>query len=245
MNVAIVTFPGSNCDYDLYKCIQLVDGNPCFVWHRDVELGEVDAVMLPGGFSYGDYLRAGAIATMSPIMDAVKAFAAAGGPVVGICNGFQTLCEAGLLPGALLRNRSLRFASRDVLLRVENDATIFTDRYEVGQILRVPIAHAEGNYYADDQTLDRLEEEGRVLFRYVDASGEATTEANPNGSARNVAGILNEEGNVMGLMPHPERAVEEILGSVDGLGIFEALMAHLVPAGTARAAELPYGHGSV
>ncbi len=233
MRVAIVTFPGSNCDYDLYKCIQLVGGSPRFVWHREVELGDVGAVMLPGGFSYGDYLRAGAIATMSPIMEAVRAFAASGGPVLGICNGFQTLCEAGLLPGALLRNNSLRFASQDVLLRVECDATIFTRDYDVGQVLRMPTAHAEGNYHADEETLDRLEGEGRVLFRYVDPSGEATADANPNGSARNIAGILNEEGHVMGLMPHPERAVEEILGSVDGLGIFEAVMTHRAPAGSA------------
>ena len=232
MKVAIITFPGSNCDYDLYKCVQLVGGSPDFVWHREVELGNVDAVMLPGGFSYGDYLRAGAIATMSPVMDSVKAFAAAGGPVVGICNGFQMLCEAGLLPGALLRNDSLLFVSQDVLLRVESDSTVFTRGYEVGQVLRMPIAHAEGNYHADPETLDRLESEGRVLFRYVDASGKATADANPNGSARSIAGIVNENGNVMGMMPHPERAVEEILGSVDGTGIFEALLAHLSPVGT-------------
>ncbi len=232
MRVAIVTFPGSNCDYDLYKCIQLVGGSPTFVWHREVDVGEVDAVMLPGGFSYGDYLRAGAIATMSPVMDAVKAFAASGGPVLGICNGFQMLWEAGLLPGALLRNNSLLFASQDVLLRVESDATIFTRDYEVGQILRMPIAHAEGNYYADQETLDRLEDEGRVLFRYVNAAGEPTAGANPNGSAGGIAGLINGEGNVMGMMPHPERAVENILGSVDGLGIFEALLAHLSPVGT-------------
>ena len=208
MRVAVVTFPGSNCDYDLYKCVQLVGGAPEFRWHRDTELGEVDVVMLPGGFSYGDYLRAGAIATMSPIMDAVKDFAGSGGPVLGICNGFQMLCESGLLPGALLRNRSLLFASQDVLLRVENTSSIFTQEYEAGQILRMPIAHAEGNYHADDDTLDRLEGEGRVLFRYTDAEGEARDSANPNGSARSIAGILNEAGNVMGMMPHPERAVE-------------------------------------
>jgi phosphoribosylformylglycinamidine synthase I len=232
MKVAIITFPGSNCDYDLYKCIQLVGGSPDFVWHREVELGEVDAVMLPGGFSYGDYLRAGAIATMSPVMAAVKAFAASGGPVLGICNGFQMLCEAGLLPGALLRNNSLLFASQDVLLRVENDATIFTRDYEVGRVLRMPIAHAEGNYHADQEALDRLEAEGRILFRYVDSAGDTTPESNPNGSAHSIAGIVNKEGNVMGMMPHPERAVEDILGSVDGLGIFEALLAHLSPVGT-------------
>ena len=233
MRVSIVTFPGSNCDYDLYKCIQLVGGAPEFRWHRERELGDVDVVMLPGGFSYGDYLRAGAIATMSPIMDAVKRFAKGGGPVVGICNGFQMLCEAGLLEGALLRNRSLLFASQDVLLRVENTSSIFTQAYAPGQILRMPIAHAEGSYYADAETLSRLEGEGRVLFRYTDAVGEATDDANPNGSAHSIAGILNEAGNVMGMMPHPERAVEKILGSVDGLGLFEALLSHRSAVGAA------------
>lgn len=233
MRVSIVTFPGSNCDYDLYKCIQLVGGAPEFRWHRERELGNVDAVMLPGGFSYGDYLRAGAIATMSPIMDSVKSFAEGGGPVVGICNGFQMLCEAGLLEGALLRNRQLLFASQDVHLRVETTSSIFTGAYAEGQILRMPIAHAEGSYYADDETLGRLEGDGRVLFRYTDAVGEVTDDANPNGSAHGIAGILNEAGNVMGMMPHPERAVEEILGSVDGLGLFEALLSHRSPVGAA------------
>ena len=233
MRVSIVTFPGSNCDYDLYKCIQLVGGTPEFRWHRERELGNVDAVMLPGGFSYGDYLRAGAIATMSPIMDAVKSFAEGGGPVVGICNGFQMLCEAGLLEGALPRNRQLLFASQDVHLRVETTSSIFTGAYAEGQILRMPIAHAEGSYYADDETLGRLEGDGRVLFRYTDAGGEVTDDANPNGSANGIAGILNEAGNVMGMMPHPERAVEEILGSVDGLGLFEALLSHRSPVGAA------------
>ncbi len=233
MRVSIVTFPGSNCDYDLYKCIQLVGGTPEFRWHRERELGKVDAVMLPGGFSYGDYLRAGAIATMSPIMDSVKSFAEGGGPVVGICNGFQMLCEAGLLEGALLRNRQLLFASQDVHLRVETTSSMFTGAYAEGQILRMPIAHAEGSYYADDETLGRLEGDGRVLFRYTDAVGEVTDDANPNGSAHGIAGILNEAGNVMGMMPHPERAVEEILGSVDGLGLFEALLSHRSPVGAA------------
>lgn len=227
MKVGIITFPGSNCDYDLYKCVETATGNPEFLWHRDVHLGDVDAIMLPGGFSYGDYLRAGAIATMSPIMKSVKEFAVSGGPVLGICNGFQILCEAGLLPGVLLRNRSLLFASHDVLLRVENNKTIFTSEYDAGQILRMPIAHAEGNYYASDDILEKLEKEDRVLLRYADIHGEANTSANPNGSAFNIAGIINQEGNVMGMMPHPERAVEEILGSVDGLGIFAALLAHL------------------
>ena len=231
MRVAIVTFPGSNCDYDLYKCVQLVGGAPEFRWHRDTELGEADVVMLPGGFSYGDYLRAGAIATMSPIMDAVKDFAKSGGPVVGICNGFQMLCESGLLPGALLRNRSLLFASQDVLLRVEGASSIFTQEYDAGQILRMPIAHAEGSYHADEETLDRLDGEGLVLFRYANAAGETLDSANPNGSARSIAGIVSESGNVMGMMPHPERAVEPILGSVDGLGLFDALLSHFAPLG--------------
>ena len=233
MRVAIVTFPGSNCDYDLYKCVQLIGGSPEFRWHRDHDLGDVDMVMLPGGFSYGDYLRAGAIATMSPIMDAVRAFAKSGGPVLGICNGFQMLCESGLLPGALLRNRSLLFSSRDVFLRVETTSSIFTREYEVGQVLRMPIAHADGNYHADDETLNRLEGEGRVLFRYADAGGDIIDSANPNGSARSVAGIVNEAGNVMGMMPHPERAVEPILGSEDGIGLFTALLALTSPVGTA------------
>ena len=233
MRVAIVTFPGSNCVYDLYKCVQLIGGSPEFRWHRDHDLGDVDMVMLPGGFSYGDYLRAGAIATMSPIMDAVRAFAKSGGPVLGICNGFQMLCESGLLPGALLRNRSLLFSSRDVFLRVETTSSIFTREYEVGQVLRMPIAHADGNYHADDETLDRLEGEGRVLFRYADAGGDIIDSANPNGSARSIAGIVNEAGNVMGMMPHPERAVEPILGSEDGIGLFAALLALTSSVGTA------------
>jgi len=227
MKVAIITFPGSNCDYDLYKCVQLVGGNPEFLWHRDSSLGKVDAVMLPGGFSYGDYLRAGAIAAMSPIMAAVKKFADHGGPVLGICNGFQVLCEANLLPGALLPNTSLLFASKEVTLSVENNSTIFTDLYESDRSLRMPIAHAEGNYYADEETLERLEEDGRVMFRYLGPQGKPTNESNPNGSANHIAGIINTKGNVMGMMPHPERAVETILGSVDGLDLFKSLLNHI------------------
>jgi phosphoribosylformylglycinamidine synthase subunit PurQ / glutaminase len=226
MKAAVVTFPGSNCDYDLYKAIQQVGGEPTFVWHRERgALSGYDAVLLPGGFSYGDYLRAGAIARLSPVMEDVVAFANAGGPVLGICNGFQILCEAGLLPGALVRNESLRFASRDVLLRVERSDTVFTHDYEEGQILRVPIAHGEGNYEADAATLERLEAEGRVVFRYVDAAGEATEDANPNGSWHNIAGITNKAGNVLGMMPHPERAMEGLLGSTDGVPLFTSLAA--------------------
>jgi phosphoribosylformylglycinamidine synthase len=223
VTAAVVTFPGSNCDYDLYKAVQQVDGEVRFVWHRERGLDGYDVVLLPGGFSYGDYLRAGAIARLSPVMQDVIAFAKAGGPVLGVCNGFQILCEAGLLPGALVRNASLRFESRDVLLSVERTDTVFTHDYAWGQVLRVPIAHGEGSYEADDGTLERLEGEGCVAFRYVDASGVPTEAANPNGSLNNIAGITNEAGNVLGMMPHPERAMEELLGSTDGVPLFTSL----------------------
>jgi len=231
VRAAVVTFPGSNCDYDLYKAVEQVGGEATFVWHRERgALGAYDAVLLPGGFSYGDYLRAGAIARLSPVMEDVAAFARAGGPVLGVCNGFQILCEAGLLPGALVRNASLRFEGRDVRIRVERTDTVFTHDYEPGQVLRIPIAHGEGNYEADRATLDRLEGEGRVVFRYVDASGEATDEANPNGSWHNIAGITNEAGNVVGMMPHPERAMETVLGSTDGVALFTSLASSFATA---------------
>lgn len=230
MNVAVVTFPGSNCDYDLYKAVQQVGATASFVWHRERGLNEYDAVMLPGGFSYGDYLRAGAIARMSPIMEDVVAFAKKGGPVLGICNGFQILCEAGLLPGALMHNASLKFASHDVLLRVERTDTLFTSDYREGQLLRIPIAHGEGNYEADEETLAALEDTGRIVFRYVNRDGEATDAANPNGSWHNIAGITNEAGNVLGMMPHPERAMEALLGSTDGLGLFTSMASGLSTA---------------
>ena len=233
MRVAVVTFPGSNCDFDCYRALELVAGlEPEVVWHREERLGAVDAVVLPGGFAHGDYLRAGAIARFSPVMPAVTAFARAGGLVVGICNGFQVLCESGLLPGTLRRNDTLRFRSHDVLLRVETTDTPFTASYRAGQVLRMPIAHGQGNYHADTGVLDELESDDRVVFRYVDAEGARTREANPNGSARDIAGILGPERNVLGLMPHPERAVEELLGSVDGRGLFESVAAALegVPA---------------
>ena len=233
MRIAIVTFPGSNCDYGCYRAVKDVLGvEATYVWHRETDLGGADVVILPGGFSYGDYLRAGAIARFSPIMGAIQRFAAEGGLVLGICNGFQVLCEAGLLPGALIRNRSLKFRSMDVYLRVENAMTPFTTRYREGQRLRIPIAHGEGSYIADEATLDRLEAERRVVFRYVDAKGATTDAANPNGSVRNIAGIVNEGGNVLGMMPHPERAVEALLGSTDGLPLFESVIDHL--AGAAR-----------
>ena len=227
MRVGVVTFPGSNCDYDLYKAAQQVGADVEFIWHRQKNLDGYDVVMLPGGFSYGDYLRAGAIARISPVMEDIVGFAENGGPVLGICNGFQILCEAGLLPGALIRNVSLRFESRDVHMLVEQTETPFTSEYQKGQILRIPIAHGEGNYEADGQLLEQLEAEGRIVFRYVNRGGEMTEEANPNGSRNSIAGLTNESGNVLGMMPHPERAMEEVLGSVDGMGVFLSLVANL------------------
>jgi phosphoribosylformylglycinamidine synthase subunit PurQ / glutaminase len=228
MRAAVITFPGSNCDYDCYKAITDVLGAEAyFVWHRERELGDPDLVVLPGGFSYGDYLRAGAIARFSPVMDAVSRFAEGGRPVLGICNGFQILCEAGLLPGALVRNRDLRFLGHDVRVRVERTDTIYTSGYEAGQVVRFPLAHGEGNYVADADTLRRLEDERRVVFRYVDARGEATDAANPNGSMNNIAGIIDEAGTVLGLMPHPERVVEGLLGGTDGVPFFESIREHL------------------
>lgn len=226
LRVAVVTFPGSNCDYDCYKALQLFpEFEPFFVWHRNSDLGDAAAVFLPGGFAHGDYLRAGAIARFSPIMAAVREFADAGGPVVGICNGFQVLCESGLLPGALVRNESLRFRSHWVHIRVETTDTPFTSDYDSGQVLRIPIAHGEGSYYASAETLARLRDEDRVAFRYVDAAGERAPDANPNGSLDDIAGILGENRNVLGMMPHPERAVEALLGGTDGRGIFTSLAA--------------------
>jgi phosphoribosylformylglycinamidine synthase len=228
MKIGVVTFPGSNCDYDCYRAVKdALGADAVFLWHRDHDLQGVDAVFLPGGFSYGDYLRAGAIAALSPIMREVKQFAAAGGPVAGICNGFQILCEAGLLPGALVRNRSLKFRSRPVHLLVERADTAFTSEYEPGQVLEIPIAHGEGCYFADPELLDALEAEGQVVFRYCTPEGLVAPAANPNGSARNVAGIINAEGNVLGMMPHPERAVDPLLGPTDGLGLFRSVAAHL------------------
>ena len=231
MNVAVVTFPGSNCDYDVYKAIQLVGGEPTFRWHREHDLGSPDAVVLPGGFSYGDYLRAGAIARFSPIMEDVSAFARRGGLVLGICNGFQILCEAGLLPGALIKNDTLKFEGIEVRVRVERADTPFTSDYQQGDVLRVHIAHGEGNFRADAEELARLEGEGRVVFRYADRAGQPTEAANPNGAANNIAGIVNEAGNVLGMMPHPERSVEAILGSTDGLALFTSLERHFAQVG--------------
>lgn len=221
----ILVFPGSNCDHDAHDAVSSVLSQEArFIWHKESSLGDVDVVVIPGGFSYGDYLRCGAIARFSPIMQDVVRFARAGGPVIGICNGFQILTEAGLLPGALLRNESLRFVCKDVYVRVEQPGARFTSVCARGEVLRLPIAHGEGRYVADADTLRRLEGEGRVAFRYVTAEGEAVPEANPNGSMNNIAGILNEGGNVLGLMPHPERACDPLLGNTDGQKVFQSLI---------------------
>ena len=238
MNVAVVTFPGSNCDQDCHRSVELADGTPRYLWHREHSLGDAEAVIVPGGFAHGDYLRPGAIARFSPIMDAVVGFAREGGLVVGICNGFQVLCEAGLLPGALLRNRSLRFQSHDCWQRVERTDTPYTGEYRDGQVIRMPLSHADGNYYADANTLAELEAEERVVFRYCDAQGNVTPESNPNGSLNHIAGIVNRRGNVLGMMPHPDRAIEAVLGSVDGLPFFESLVGTRATATAAARSEV-------
>jgi len=228
MKFGIVTFPGSNCDYDAYHAVvDTLGAEATYLWHKDHDLQGADVVILPGGFSYGDYLRAGAIARFSPIMREVIQHAERGGPVLGICNGFQIACEAHLLPGALLRNDRLQFVSELVRVRVENAHTLFTSEYDEGQVLAIPIAHGDGRYTADEETLDRLEEEGRVVFRYVGAGGDVDEAWNPNGSMRAIAGIINDAGNVLGLMPHPERAVDRLLGSADGRALFESMLARV------------------
>ena len=227
MKTTVIQFPGSNCDMDAFHVVSSVVGQPSsLVWHTETALPPTDLVILPGGFSYGDHLRSGAIAARSPVMLEVKKHAQRGGLVLGICNGFQVLTESGLLEGALLRNENLHFLCKDVNLRLENSQTAFSSAYSKGQILRIPIAHGEGNFYADPETLSKLESENRVVFRYVGAVQDA--EGNPNGSLNDIAGIVNRGGNVLGLMPHPERASEEILGSSDGRGVFESLMKALV-----------------
>ncbi len=225
MKCGVVVYPGSNCDHDVYHVLKHVLGcDVRFLWHQKEELEGCDLVVLPGGFSYGDYLRSGALAALSPVMPAVRRHAEAGGLVLGICNGFQILLEAGLLPGALVPNGSLRFECREVLLRVERGDLPFTARYSKGQRIRVPIAHMDGNFQASEASLNDLETAGQVVFRYVDEAGEVTPQANPNGSARNIAGVTNERGNVLGMMPHPERCAEEILGNTDGLAFFAGLV---------------------
>jgi len=222
---AVIVFPGSNCDRDVAVALEASQGaKPLMVWHRDTELPEVDLVVVPGGFSYGDYLRCGAMAAHSPIMGQVKERAAKGMRVLGICNGFQILTETGLLPGVLMRNRDLKFICKDVHLRVENDRTDFCRYYRTGDVVRFPIAHAEGNFFADPRTLQEIEDNGQVAFRYCDAAGKVSDEANPNGALNNIAGIYNSKRNVLGLMPHPERLAETLLGGADGKLMFDSLV---------------------
>ncbi len=225
MKFGVIVFPGSNCDHDCYHVIKHVFNEDVeYVWHKSTALKGFDCLVLPGGFSYGDYLRTGAIARFSPVMEEVKGFAERGGLVLGICNGFQILTEAGLLPGVLMRNINLKFICEHVNVRVESGSSVFTNGYEEGRILNIPIAHADGNYFADDDTLEGLVGEGRVLFRYSSPDGAVTAGANPNGSRANIVGIVNAKGNVMGMMPHPERACEAGLGSIDGRGVFESIL---------------------
>ncbi|MCB1034986.1 MAG: phosphoribosylformylglycinamidine synthase subunit PurQ [Acidobacteria bacterium] len=225
MKCGVVVFPGSNCDHDVYHVLKhVLDQEVVFLWHQDEDLQGCELVVLPGGFSYGDYLRSGALASLSPIMAAVRRHGERGGLILGICNGFQILLEAGLLPGALIHNRSLRFECRDVFLEVARTDLPFTCGYRPGQVIRVPVAHMEGNYQAGEETIQALEAEGRVVFRYCDAEGRVVDEANPNGSAHGIAGIVNEGGNILGMMPHPERCAEEILGNTDGLALFAGLV---------------------
>jgi phosphoribosylformylglycinamidine synthase I len=231
LRVAVVRFPGSNCDFDTLRSAALAGGDPFFVWHRDTDLKDAEFVLLPGGFSYGDYLRSGAIARFSPIMPAVQRFAADGGPVLGICNGFQILCEAGLLPGALVRNARLSFVSRPVHIRVERADTAFTNGYQRGKLLRMPVAHGDGRFLALPDTLREIEAEGRVVVRYVSPVGTpAAGDDNPNGSANDIAGICNAAGNIVGLMPHPDRASDAAVGNTDGLGFFTSMLGWKIPA---------------
>jgi phosphoribosylformylglycinamidine synthase len=227
----VIVFPGSNCDHDAYHVISKHVGQPVdFIWHRDTDLSSYDAVIIPGGFSYGDYLRAGALARFSPVMTSLQTFAAQGKFVLGVCNGFQILCEAGLLPGALIRNRDLHFICDYVRVRVENSETPYTHELRRGSVLRMPIAHAEGNYVCDDATLAELQRNDQIIFRYCDEKGATTEAANPNGARDNIAGICNRARNVLGLMPHPERACEDLLGSSDGRDIFRSLAGTLALA---------------
>ena len=228
MKIGVLVFPGSNCDHDCEHVFHDVLGQQVeMIWHKETIVSGLDAIIIPGGFSYGDYLRTGAIARFSPVMNAVKEFAKNGGLVMGICNGFQILLEAGLLPGAMLRNRSLHFVCKDVHVRVENAATPFTGACQPGQVLKIPVAHAEGNYYTDPVTLAGLQANAQVVFRYCTPKGEITAEANPNGSLDNIAGIRNAEGNVMGMMPHPERSAEELLGNADGRLVLMSMLESL------------------
>jgi len=225
MRFGVVVFPGSNCDYDCYYVLRnVLQKEVSFIWHKEKNLSDYDCLVLPGGFSYGDYLRTGAIARFSPIMKSIEKFAKKGGLVIGICNGFQVLLEAGLLPGAMLRNKTLNFVCKFVNIRVENNSIPYTYLCQQGQVLSIPIAHIEGNYYADDETIESLEENNQIVFRYCDERGELSEDSNPNGSKGSIAGICNKEGNILGIMPHPERASESILGSDDGRLVFESVI---------------------
>ena len=225
MKFGIVVFPGSNCEHDCYHVVKhVLRQDASFLWHKEKTLARSECVILPGGFAHGDYLRCGAMAKFSPIMESVTRFASEGGPVVGICNGFQILAEAGLLPGALIRNRTLHYLCQDVYLRADSNASPFTRKIPHGKVLKMPIGHGEGCYYADAKTLSRLEVEGRIAFRYCDAKGNLDEESNPNGSLKSIAGVLNERGNVLGLMPHPDRCAEAILGYDDGRILFESVI---------------------
>jgi len=226
MKFGVVTFPGSNCDHDCYHvCKHVAKSDVNYLWYKDRDLQNCDCIVLPGGFSYGDYLRCGAIARFAPIMEEVISFAHKGGMVIGICNGFQVLTESGLLPGALIRNESLKFICKDVYLKVENRKSAFTANID-SEVIKVPIAHGEGQFVGDADLIERLENEGRVAFRYCNADGHIHDEDNPNGSINNIAGILNAEGNVLGMMPHPERCAEDILGNIDGKGVFDSIVTH-------------------
>lgn len=225
MKFGIIVFPGSNCDHDCYHAVKHVMGQEAeYIWHKETRLVGFDCIILPGGFSYGDYLRTGAIARFSPVMNEVIHFANKGGSVIGICNGFQILTEAGLLPGVLMRNRSLKFICRNVYVKIENNQTMFTNAYEKNQILNIPIAHADGNYFADKDVIKKLEDNNQIIFRYSTHDGRVTEDVNPNGSVNNIAAIINEKGNVFGAMPHPERVCESILGGEDGRGIFDGII---------------------
>ncbi len=228
MKFGVLVFPGSNCDHDTYHVISEIAHQPVtFLWHDSSELENCDAILVPGGFAYGDYLRTGAIARFSPVMQSVKKFAASGGLVLGICNGFQILCEAGLLPGALMRNAGLKYICKQVHLRTETTDSAFTSQLKPGQVVQIPIGHMEGNYFCDEETLAALKREDRIVFRYCEKDGAITAAANPNGSLENIAGILNEGRNVLGMMPHPDRSSERLLGSADGLLIFRSLVSAL------------------
>ena len=230
MKFGVLVFPGSNCDHDTYNVIEQIAHQPVtMLWHESEDLGGCDAILVPGGFAYGDYLRTGAIAHFAPVMQSVKRFAASGGLVLGICNGFQILCESGLLPGALMRNAGLKYICKQVHLRTETTDSPFTNALQKGQVLQIPIGHMEGNYFCDATTLAALKCDDRIAFRYATPSGEATADANPNGSLDNIAGVLNEGRNVLGMMPHPDRSSEALLGSADGFPIFQSMIAALAP----------------